>query len=131
MFVKLLKFSTTLELRAASLVICELWATTQPVCELITRLWVSVVSVYSISSWQCQSTLFKVCIAVKWYDIFQLLNAPESNRKIHCDLNGNKLEKYATVHSKRNDCSTDFGKSPKEQLRWSTNLVQLQTLQFY
>ena len=58
-------------------------------------------------------------------------------------INGNELEKYASmylykhkliteavVHRQQNDCSTHFGKFPQKQSRWSPILVQLQLQSF-
>ena len=36
--------------------------------------------------------------AIRQYDIFHLWYTPESNGKIHCYLNGNELEKYASIY---------------------------------
>ena len=36
--------------------------------------------------------------AIWQYDIFHLWYTPESNGKIHCYLNGNELEKYASIY---------------------------------
>ena len=33
------------------------------------------------------------------YDIFQVWDTHESNRKIYCDLNGDELEKYASIYA--------------------------------
>ena len=36
--------------------------------------------------------------AIRQYDIFHLWYTPESNGKIYCYLNGNELEKYASIY---------------------------------
>ena len=36
--------------------------------------------------------------AIRQYDIFHLWYKPESNGKIYCYLNGNELEKYASIY---------------------------------
>ena len=88
---------TIFELRAATMVIYELWATIQPVCELQAviniRLWVgSLISLHYIKS------------ALSIYIISSLhVKQSKSNKVIwyiiqYCDLSGNELEKYAIIY---------------------------------